>query len=519
MSYYAIGIGGTGTKCLESLIHLAAAGMMPNKRDLFVLFVDPDGGNGILDRAKISVKNYRECRNDFTLETDLLKTKINYLEVRADGPTIVWQPYKDTETTLTDCFSMKNIKNIKDPKDQDDDILKKNEKLRNTARLFDVLYSETERDAKLGKGFHAHPSIGAAILAQKIDFQQDNLWNTFCDSIRNDDNAKIFLAGSIFGGTGAAGLPTIAYLIGEQFDHIPLGGAFILPYFKFSSNGTSSNETNGETNELRAKSDNFLLNTKAALKYYHDQPEVVEKYDAVYLLGAGHRVEVPSAQSDKQRNIPHYIELYAALAALDFFEKSFDTPQCFVIPRNHKNQLQWSDLPGKSTSCTQIHKLARFAFAYLAYFEPTVEKIKDGTVNVNDHAWFKNFFKFKKKGILKKGVNLQEEKVGDKLANVKKYCETFLIWLARIQVNSGENENINLINYRAFAHADIINQEDKDVLKSNNDFDLRQFNNLISSDTTSIDFDSLHERLGSKISPNNASKDLDEFLKALYEHC
>ena len=42
MGYYAIGIGGTGAKCLESLIHLAAAGMMPTNKDLHVLFVDPD---------------------------------------------------------------------------------------------------------------------------------------------------------------------------------------------------------------------------------------------------------------------------------------------------------------------------------------------------------------------------------------------------------------------------------------------------------------------------------------------
>ena len=42
MGYYAIGIGGTGAKCLESLIHLAAAGMMPDDNDLCMFFVDPD---------------------------------------------------------------------------------------------------------------------------------------------------------------------------------------------------------------------------------------------------------------------------------------------------------------------------------------------------------------------------------------------------------------------------------------------------------------------------------------------
>ena len=48
MGYYAIGIGGTGAKCLESLIHLAAAGMMPDG-DLHLLFVDPDTSNGSRD--------------------------------------------------------------------------------------------------------------------------------------------------------------------------------------------------------------------------------------------------------------------------------------------------------------------------------------------------------------------------------------------------------------------------------------------------------------------------------------
>ena len=46
MGYYAIGVGGTGAKCLESLIHLSAAGMMPKSDELHVLFVDPDTSNG-----------------------------------------------------------------------------------------------------------------------------------------------------------------------------------------------------------------------------------------------------------------------------------------------------------------------------------------------------------------------------------------------------------------------------------------------------------------------------------------
>jgi hypothetical protein len=35
MSYYVIGIGGTGAKCVEAFIHLCAAGLMPDNKSFF----------------------------------------------------------------------------------------------------------------------------------------------------------------------------------------------------------------------------------------------------------------------------------------------------------------------------------------------------------------------------------------------------------------------------------------------------------------------------------------------------
>ena len=75
MSFYVIGIGGTGARCVESLIHLAAAGMMPDG-ELHVLFVDPDESNGSRDRAEKTLTKYVECKEQLELgKTNLLKDK------------------------------------------------------------------------------------------------------------------------------------------------------------------------------------------------------------------------------------------------------------------------------------------------------------------------------------------------------------------------------------------------------------------------------------------------------------
>ena len=66
-------LGGTGAKCLESIIHLAAAGMMPVE-DLYVLFVDSDTANGSLGRAQKTLRSYMTCKDNTRLGQDRAAT-------------------------------------------------------------------------------------------------------------------------------------------------------------------------------------------------------------------------------------------------------------------------------------------------------------------------------------------------------------------------------------------------------------------------------------------------------------
>ena len=70
--HYLIGIGGTGARVVEAVLHCCAAGFAPEGlTDLTVFLVDPDEGNGNLSRTKTLVAQYQRAR-DALAERDRL---------------------------------------------------------------------------------------------------------------------------------------------------------------------------------------------------------------------------------------------------------------------------------------------------------------------------------------------------------------------------------------------------------------------------------------------------------------
>ncbi len=479
MGYYAIGIGGTGARCLESLIHLAAAGMMPDG-ELHILFVDPDLANGSRARAGETLANYVKCKEQLQLgQTNLLNTKI----VPADP--VLWTPFKDANPSLDKFFQYNNFRDS------------------TSGKLFDVLYSSLEKETPLQEGFRGHPSIGSAVMAKMVDLQEDKTWREFRKNISNDDGeAKVFLAGSIFGGTGASGFPTIAQIVKDALN-VKVGGALILPYFKFDG---------ADDGKLKAKSDEFLMNTQTALKHYHlwNQTGI---YDAVYLFGDESRTDVENALGGpEQKNASHFIELYAALAAIDFFGKDFEEgqgAQYFMTAREENNRLQWTDLPDGNngdTARSRIGQLARFAFAYLSVYHPALEKIADRSKDAYRASWYIDFFERRK-------IPIDQAL----LSTVEKYCNDFLRWLANIQGNCSDIEAIELIDYSAYAEK---KADGSLELKSPENFS-NDLSHLIQSqmEAESNVLDKLWERMCNSRSKGRDAQGIGKFLRALYDNC
>ena len=82
MKNFIIGIGGTGAKCLEHLLHSCAAGLGP--KNLWAGMVDQDEANGNVSRTKILLSKYMNLRStlrdegkhDLAEDSDLFKTNI-----------------------------------------------------------------------------------------------------------------------------------------------------------------------------------------------------------------------------------------------------------------------------------------------------------------------------------------------------------------------------------------------------------------------------------------------------------
>ena len=149
--------------------------MMPDNNDLYILFVDPDNANGSLDRAVTTLNHYKAFNdNDQLAQSCILQTKI-------DSATTPFFPRlikrMMINLTLSGFFNYASLKLAKD----------------NAADLFEVLYSEKERDTKLNEGFRGHPSIGASVMAQTV-LGADEPWKTFRVKIAKDPNPEDFFS-------------------------------------------------------------------------------------------------------------------------------------------------------------------------------------------------------------------------------------------------------------------------------------------------------------------------------------
>lgn len=445
-SLYVIGIGGTGAKTIEAITQTAAVGLFsPNP--IKILFVDPDESNGNVERARISLNIYDNCYQLF--RGSQRQCKWLQTPIKTYSPDI-WSPFSKTSTNknLGSIFSYNNLK----------------QNYQGLGHLFDVLYTQEEREANLDVGFRGRPAIGSAIMTGlDLENLDEEPWANLIQEIKNEAGAgkspKIFLCGSIFGGTGASGLPTLGRLLANKLDNdnlrakVKIACLFVLPYFSFTP---SSNKE-----EVYASSDQFLLNTEAALRYYVTQAE--ESFDSVYLLGNQNFSQYKfSIGKNTQRNAPHFLELYAALAARHFCLNSpTNTGTVVLNSRQAMGKIDWHDLPDMTTVKNDFVNATRFAYVWLSNILPELNSARSMGVDSFQKGapWFVEFFRpsvgaigkmfSRKNEELPEFGNPQEQ---EKIDIITRWCQDYLRWLWEIHEYSGDD--ILLFRHRLFGNLD-----------------------------------------------------------------
>lgn len=437
MGYYFIAIGGSGAKVMESLTHLSAAGMLPNKvrqSKLHVLAVDPDIGNGNLKRSSAALNNLATFQGvELGADTPLFKTEVELLRPFPWSPT-------EHDKRLDDILAYQ---------------IHKDQPL---GDLYETLYTRAERGTFLNEGFRGRPSIGAAVLAQKAalfsnkgwEDRAEAPWNKFARLVKRDagsgEVAKIFLAGSVFGGTGAAGMPTVARLLRQEFQDfcaegkVVIGGALILPYFSFTPQKT-------DDGQIFASSENFLTNTKAALKYYAQEYKKERVYDAMYFIGDNvlSPVQKFSVGAASQQNDAHIVDFYGAMAALDFFAtKAEHYKPCAFITHKDENVFHWTDFPdiagddGKDIHFKErFAQFVRFVFAYVHLVKPVLQDLASGKEKAYKYPWYYDYLQ---------DVDVDTAEV----KNFEEYAESFVRWLDQLET-SENNRSVEFVQQNAFS--------------------------------------------------------------------
>ncbi|MDR3294942.1 MAG: hypothetical protein LBT26_03790 [Clostridiales Family XIII bacterium] len=406
MKCYILPIGGTGIRVMRSLVHLCAAGCFnqtPNFSGFKVMCVDSDGANGDKEVLKETLGSYGALQKE---AATLLP------EIEMGGENGIWSPLPEQTEHM-------------------DELIHSGQMSDDVQDVYQFLYTKEERNKKLKGGFYGHTSIGSYFITREL--VDDNLavkfdaaWDNFFGGITADD--RIFIIGSMFGGTGASGIPSISRILKQMplTKNTPIGAALVMPYFR-----PSDAEERPGGNPLAIDWQTFNTKAQAALSYYMDQG-----FDSVfrrmYFIGEmqDRFMYVKNAEDGPaQRNKAHVIEAHAAAFLADFFQADDVFRVRFyglkevekIYDKQRINAYISSEMLNTVTENANIFdKLTDFFLFSSLYVKYLYHSIAAGGAAC-EGDWVKK---------LEKGDNSKIEEQANKAAY--RYCEKFVNWMREL---------------------------------------------------------------------------------------
>lgn len=295
---FIFGIGGTGIRVVKSLTMLLATGVDINATEVVPVMVDPHQSNKDLKRTVNLLENYQAIQNSLQGQSGFFKTKITTLQNLVSSRDML---------SSTFSFHLKDVQN-----EQFRDYVDYGRLDKSNKALMSLLFSEKNLETEMDIGFIGNPNIGSVVLNQ---FKDSEEFLHFASNFQQND--RIFIISSIFGGTGAAGFPTILKNIRNAQPPLPnhewirnasVGAITLLPYFGVAPNPKS-----------KIDKATFISKSKAALSYYERSISGIDAVNALYYLGDDTTKDYPNDPGEGgQKNDAHFIELAAALSVIDY---------------------------------------------------------------------------------------------------------------------------------------------------------------------------------------------------------
>lgn len=288
---FVFGIGGTGSRVLYSLTMLLAAGVKCN-RTIVPIIIDPDHANANYTKTSSLIRNYQSVHQASRGTSDSKNTFFN-------------TPIESAKNIQNSALALSNTNNVLFK-----DYMGCGSMTTENKALINLLFSEDNLNASMEVGFKGNPNIGTVVLNQ---FANNDDFISFCNDFQDGDS--IFIISSIFGGTGASGFPLLLKNLRNNnkvpnfaiINQAPIGAISVLPYFKVQPDSSSA-----------VDSATFISKTQAALRYYQKNINNGQ-VDTMYYIGDTVSKTYDNCEGGSgQDNDAHAIELFSALAIIDF---------------------------------------------------------------------------------------------------------------------------------------------------------------------------------------------------------
>jgi len=322
MATYIFAIGGTGSRVLRSLVMLSAAGSRGTgtAQEIVPIIFDYDAQNGDLKSTDTLLMQYQKIHrkaypNGLVGTENFFSTSftpIRNKQIRAGvlggqlqfNPNFEYaayiQPAANNANTFSTYLGYGQLTGNLEP----------------TQKLLDALYNNSaandptsEINMDFNVGFKGCPNIGCLVATHFTDTAEfRHFTRTF-----NVNNDSIIIVGSVFGGTGASGIPVLMHALRSNANVGANARISLLamgPYYKISD------QNGGVVN-----SNTFVAKFKAAMKAYGQGAEnsVNNQANRIYYVADGD-TQAPLNYCDggqNQTNPPFMAELIGAMCLLD----------------------------------------------------------------------------------------------------------------------------------------------------------------------------------------------------------
>jgi hypothetical protein len=343
-----VAIGGTGMRVAQSVVALAASGFLSDKcTDEYLLEIRLVDLDIVTGSDKIELEEMIRSVNE----------AIPYMSLIIDENVgdLHWKPkgvdaMASFETEIEDRSTLNTIVRERDLDAKD-------------SLAFHALFGEDDRSMDLRRGCKGRPRIGSLLWAENFDRDWRNaagFWRTIFKDIGTEDELRVMFAGSVFGGTGASGTPTLAQKFvracrkepvlnfAPYAAHVAL--TLMLPYFDIGQ-------------DTDVDSGLFAINSKMALKYY-ESSELLSELEFAQFVGDDRRqmdkkngkgewekvrLDRSSKFNEGQNDPSMPAELMAAIGICRYFAgdipKADQTFHKVSVPKKRSNQNVMDEVP------------------------------------------------------------------------------------------------------------------------------------------------------------------------------